>query len=351
MNKLSDMKPGILISIFFFLLIAGCRNTQPVSVEEEPPRVRVVEPVVREISNPVHAAGILSTSDEIKLSFKTGGIIESVKVTEGEKVKKGQLLASLNLAEINAANAQARNAYEKALRDFTRAENLYADSVATLEMKQNATTALDVARSNLEVARFNLEHSSIVAPSDGVILKQLARQNELISSGYPVFLFGSSGKYWKVRTGITDRDIVRISPGDSAFVTFDAWPGVKFRAVVGETGSMADPYTGTYEAELLVDGSGYRLLPGFVAAVEIIPSLSKSAVTVPIGSLVDADGSIGYVFAVNDSGFVEKIRVGIESIPGETVVVTGLPPGMDIVSEGAAWLKDGMKVRVISDQP
>jgi membrane fusion protein, multidrug efflux system len=351
MNKPSVMKPGILISIFFFLLTPGCRNPQPAAVEEDTPRVRVIAPVVREISIPVHATGILSTSDEIKLSFKTGGIIESVNVKEGEKVKKGQLLASLNLAEINAANAQAGNAYEKALRDFTRAENLYRDSVATLEMRQNASTALEVARSNMEVARFNLKHSSIIAPTDGVILKQLARRDELISSGYPVFLFGSSGKYWKVRTGITDRDIVRISPGDSASVTFDAWPGVKFRAIVGETGSMADPYTGTFETELLVDGAGYRLASGFVAGVEIIPSTGKPAVTVPVRSLVDADGNTGYVFVAGDSGTVRKIRVGIESIPGETVVVTGLTTGMKIVSEGAAWLKDGMKVQVISDQP
>jgi membrane fusion protein, multidrug efflux system len=350
MNKPSDMKTGIFLSLLFTLLLSGCREVQPVATEEEVPRVRVVVPVTREISIPVHAAGILSASDEIKLSFKTGGIIESVNVKEGERVKKGQLLASLNLAEINAANAQAVNAYEKALRDFTRAENLYRDSVATLEMQQNATTALDVARSNMEVARFNLKHSSINAPSDGVILKQLARHNELISSGYPVFLFGASGKYWKVRTGITDRDIVRISPGDSASVTFDAWPGVKFRAVVGETGSMADPYTGTFETELLLNGAGYRLASGFVADVAIIPSSGRQAVTVPVGSLVDADGNTGYVFVAGD-GIVRKIRVGIESIVGETVVVTGLSPGIEIVSEGAAWLKDGMKVRVISHQP
>jgi membrane fusion protein, multidrug efflux system len=351
MNNPSDMKPGITLSILFILLVSGCRNTQPVAVEEELPRVRVIEPVVREIRNPVHAAGILSTSDEIKLSFKTGGIIESVNVKEGEKVKKGQLLASLNLAEINAANAQARNAYDKALRDFTRAENLYRDSVATLEMKQNATTALDIARSNLEVARFNLKHSSIVAPSDGVILKQIARRNELISSGYPVFLFGSSGRYWKVQTGITDRDIVRINPGDSAYVTFDAWPGVRFRAVVGETGSMADPYTGTYETNLLVLDGGFMLVSGFVAGVEIIPSPGKPAITVPVGSLVDADGNTGYVYALGDSSIVKKIRVSIESVPGETVAVTGLTPGMEIVVEGAAWLRDGLKVRVIRDQP
>lgn len=342
------MKKINLLSLFVILLLSACRNNVPADTGAEITRVRVTPVFKREFSMPVHSSGILEPADEIRLSFKTGGIIERVIVSEGQKVKKGALLASLALVEINSAVTQARNGYEKALRDFNRAENLYRDSVATLEMRQNAATALEVSRSALEVAEFNLRHARITAPGDGIIMKQLARQNELIAAGYPVFLFGATGRRWKVKTGLTDRDIVRITPGDSAVVTFDAYPSVKFPAVAGETGAMADPYTGTYETELLVEAGDYNLVAGFIASVDIYPASKKMFTTVPVGSITEADGYQGYVYAVTDSGTVKKIKVNIEGMPGTTAAVTGIPENVSaVVSEGAAYLKDGMKVEVI----
>ena len=78
---------------------------------------------------------------------------------------------------------------KKQLRDYTRANNLFADSVATLEQKQNAMTALNIAKSNLDIALFNRSHSKIVAPENGLILKQFVRSNELASPGLPCFSF------------------------------------------------------------------------------------------------------------------------------------------------------------------
>ncbi|HLN54836.1 MAG TPA: efflux RND transporter periplasmic adaptor subunit [Bacteroidales bacterium] len=342
------MKHLNLLPILIICLLPACRNKIPTSAAEEITRVRVIPVVNKEISIPVHSSGILAPADETKLSFKTGGIIEKVNVSEGQKVRKGDMLASLDPVEIRSAVNQARNGYEKALRDFNRAENLYRDSVATLEMRQNAATALDVAKSTFEVAEFNLKHSEIKAPSDGVILKQLARKNELIAAGYPVFLFGASGKYWKIKTGLSDRNIVKVSPGDSAAVIFDAYPNVKFAAVVGETGAMADPYTGTYETELLLVAGNYRLASGFIASVDIYPAAKETFPAIPLGSITQADGFSGYVYAVTDSGTVTKIKVNIRNMPGEMAAVTGIPGNVtEVVSEGAAYLKDGMKVVVI----
>lgn len=339
------IKPVLIISA---LLLAGCTGRQAPVIAEEITPVRVTPVLQKDMSIPVHSSGILAPSEEIRLSFKTGGIITRITAGEGQTVKKGTLLASLDLSEISSAVSQARNGYEKALRDFTRADNLYRDSVATLEQRQNAATALEVAKSTLDVAGFNLRHSSIVAPADGIILKQLAKQDELIAPGYPVFLFGSSGKAWKIKTGLADRDVVIVSPGDSAIVHFDAHPSVIFRAVVAEIGGMADPYTGTYETELLLEPSEYRLAAGFVGSVDIFPSEKETFTVVPVGSITEADGFRGVVYAVTDSSTAQKIRVNIEGMPGESAAVSGIPGHIkEVVSEGAAYLKEGKKVRII----
>lgn len=334
--------------LIIILILASCKNKGTTIVETETARVRLAPVIKRKMSIPVHSSGILAPADEIKLSFMTGGLISEIRVNEGQHVKKGDMLASLDLVAINSSVDQARKGYEKALRDFTRAENLYRDSVATLEMKQNAGTALDVSESTLEMAEYNLSHSKIIAPADGIILKQIARVNEMIAQGYPVFLFGTSGKYWKIRTGLSDRDVVRISTGDSAIVTFDAYPSVHFTAVVGEIGAMADPYTGTYETELLLKADNSKLAAGFIASVEIFPSATGVYTMIPMGSLIEADEHHGYVFVVTDSMTVRKMSVDIVGIPGESAAVTGLQDDIKkVVSEGAAYLRDGKKVVVM----
>lgn len=330
------------------LAAASCRNKPEPAVHEEITRVRTVPLVMGDLSIPVPAAGVLVLSEEIRLSFKTGGIIDRVNADEGSRVEKGQVLASLNLAEINSSVTQARNGYEKALRDHTRAENLYRDSVATLETKQNAATALEVAKSVLEAAEFNQKHSMITAPSDGIILKKLAKQNELVSAGYPVFLFGSAGKYLKVKAGLADRDMVRVQRGDSALVTFDAYPQVRFHGIVDMIGKMADPLTGTFETEMLIEDQGYRLASGLVANIEIFPSAKNKFIMVPVGAVIEANGKKGYVYVMEDSMTVKKISVSIEGLDGDMAALSGMPAGFDeVVVEGSSYLRDGMKVQVI----
>ncbi|MGB4292573.1 MAG: efflux RND transporter periplasmic adaptor subunit [Bacteroidales bacterium] len=343
------MKKEILFLLILQFLVLSCKSRQEQHIVADLNNVKVVSVASSQESLPVHAAGVIMPEEEIKLSFKTGGIVEHIFVKEGDRVKKGTLLASLNLSEISSQAELARNAYEKALRDYTRVRNLYADSVATLEQLQNATTALNMAKSNLDIAKFNLERSKIVAPADGIILKQLVRENELVAAGYPVFLFGLSGKMWKVTAGLADRDIIRVSPGDSAVVMPDAWPGVRLPGVVEKTGELAGPLTGTFDVEIRFSDGGYRLAAGFIAGVDIFPSVSVNTVYVPAGSVVDADGNTGYIFALTDSSTVKKIKVVITGIRGSEIAVENLPGDVTrIVSEGAAYLKDGMKVNVLN---
>jgi RND family efflux transporter MFP subunit len=342
------MRTRTIVFALMIIVSAGCKNREVKVAPDEAVLVRVTPITTGNITIPVHSTGTLVSSDELKLSFKTGGIIATINVKEGEHVKKGDLLASLNLSEISATAEQAKNGYEKALRDYKRAENLYRDTVATLEQKQNALTALNVAQSTYEIVKFNLAHSKILAPDNGVILRKLAKQNELIAAGYPVFVFGTSGKQWKVESGLSDKNIVKVNPGDSASVSFDAWPEVKFPAVVDQAGEISNPYTGTYKTELLLNANGYRLASGFVANVDIYPFSGKSYTLIPIGSVVEADGKFGNIFYVTDSMSVKKVKIEIEALIGAMAAVKGIPEGVtEVVSEGAAYIKEGMKVKVI----
>ncbi|NQV02776.1 MAG: efflux RND transporter periplasmic adaptor subunit [Bacteroidia bacterium] len=333
------MKHTNFILLLLILSCLACNRTDEEVVRDDRIRVTVVPAEIREIRTSLQTSGQLSSKTEIKLSFKTGGVIEQINVKEGQSVLRGDILARLNLAEVNAMEQQAELGFLKAERDYQRVENLYNDSVATLENLQDAKTALQIASANMEIARFNKKYSVIMAPSNGKILLKLAEENEIVGQGQPVFLFGSSEEEWVVKAGLTDRDVVNINLGDPAVARFDAYPDVDFQAVVSEIGKAADPYTGTYEVELSVKATQYQLASGFVARVKILAPQPVMCLQIPIDALVEAKGNVAYIFiAVEDH--VEKRRILTSNINGMICVTEGLEAGEIVVTEGAHYLKD-----------
>jgi RND family efflux transporter MFP subunit len=341
------------ISILFLsspLIYPGCNK--PESLPSDSAAITVkTSPVKKEyIAFPIHTNGILASPEEIKLSFKVGGIVEAILVDEGERVREGQLLAQLEKSEIEAMAKQARSAYEKAERDFSRVSSLFQDSVATLEQKQDTETALKVARSNLDIAEFNLKYASIIAPADGKILKRMAENNELVSPGVPIFFFGSTEGAWIIRSGVSDRDIVHIHYGDSASIQFDAYPTQKFSARVTEIAQAADPYTGTFEIEFTLEEEQQNLIFGFVANIEIHPSRGRDYYLIPVEALAEADANIGTVFYIDaGSNIARKRSVEIVRIFNcQVAILSGLEKIQQVITEGSAYLREGSLIELQS---
>jgi RND family efflux transporter MFP subunit len=304
------------------------------------------------ITEAIRAVGVLAPRDELRLAFKVGGVIDEMAVEAGDRVKAGQTLAVLKSTEVDAAVAQAREGVEKARRDLDRARQLRAEEVATQEQVEDLTTLYNVARSNLEAARFNARYARIDAPADGVVLQRLARADELVQGGQPVIVLGATDTGWIVRVGLADRDAVRVDLGDPADVSFDAFPGRNFAGRVTRIASSADPYTGTFEVEIEVAPGGARFARGLVAKVEISlqgAATAAASTVVPVTALVEAHGSAGTVYVLDAAaGVARRRQVQLGSIVGERVIVIeGLVPGEQVVTDGAAWLTDGHAVRVV----
>ncbi len=333
--------------------LAGCRETgmndRAASGEsQQPVPVQVIEARERMLSVPVHATARLEAKEQIKLSFKTGGIIRQITAEEGMTVKEGQLLASLDLSEIEARVNEAELAYRKALRDYRRVENLYRDSVATLEQLEHVRTVRDMAYNNLRIARFNLRHSVIRAPSPGKILKKLAEEGEMIAPGMPVILFASTDKAWVVRCHVPDKEIIRIRPGDSAVVTFDVWKGRSFPGIVAMTGAVADPYSGTFEAEVVLDPSGIPLFSGLIGTVKIYPSSLVSGVVLPYRALKQGNRMHGEVWMVQNGRALLR-EIGIRQMLDTVLLIgQGVMPGDTVVIEGMEDLTPGVEVKAVN---
>ncbi len=205
-----------LAAIAAALVLAGCGNGElPVAARAAAPvRVAAVEKAPAAAS--LRAVGVLAPADEVRLAFKTGGVIRTIAVEQGTPVKAGQLLATLADDEVAAAVTQARAVADQAARDLDRGKALLADEVATREQVEDLTTAHQVAQAQLRSALFNARHARIEAPADGVVLRKLAEPDEQVAAGQPVLIVGNTSGGWIVRAALADRDVVRVQTGDMA---------------------------------------------------------------------------------------------------------------------------------------
>ena len=300
-------------------------------------------------SNPVIASGMVTSDAEQRLSFKIGGVIESIAVDEGDYVKKGQVLARLNQTEIDAQVQQATKALAKAERDLARVEGLYKDSSATLELYENAQTGRDIAKESLRIAKFNSQYATIKATRSGKVIKKLMNEGEVCGPGNPVLvIFETGANDWVVEVFVSDRDWARLRTGASAKINLDAYPDTDFRGRVSDLAPAADPMNGLYKVELRISTAGKRMAPGLFAKAEIASTQKGSKSRIPIEAVMEGDGKNAWVYTVNPDGkSIRKVAVRIARIENEFVVLENLPEGLDhVITSGAPYLNEQKQVRI-----
>ena len=353
MNHLSRSRRDALLGLVLVLpasiAISGCgRSAADLAPAAAPVPVRIADVPHESIAPPILGTGLLAPKDEITLGFKIGGVVARVAVDEGDAVRKGDILASLELREIDAGVSRARASAEKAERDLARAQRLFADSVATREQVQDAETAAEVARAGREAAEFDRRYAVITSPADGVVLRRWSEPGELVAPGDAVLQVGGRSRGSVVRVALADRDVARVSVGDPATVRFDVRASEPVTGTVRRIAAAADPATGTFRVEIEVPQAG-RLTAGLVADVEIRPVADGPLPVIPVDAMLEADADSATVFAfAAAAGRAERRAIRIAFLTGDRVAVaSGLDGVTQVVTAGASRLSDGDPVEVL----
>jgi RND family efflux transporter MFP subunit len=352
LNKLILMRI-IFISIIAVITLQACHRKaaekeSTINTEIIPVKLLPINPDT--VENTINASGLLSTENEAKLSFKINGIIEKILVKEGDHVKKGQLLATLKSAEIAAQVQQVQLTVEKAQRDYQRADNLYKDSVATLEQLQNAKTGVDVAEQNLQQVAFNQQYSRIYAPSDGFVVKKIGNEGEFVSSGTSVLFMNavSGSSKWILKIGLSDKEWAAVEVGNKAPVMLDAFPGKTFNGIVSKRSVSADAASGSFQVEVQVNLDEQQPAIGMFGTASIVPSHSSVGFSIPYEALLEADGKKGFVFVSDDKKTVKKVAVTISYISNNTVYIEdGLQGHSFVVTSGSPYLSNNSVINPI----
>lgn len=352
-TKYSITLKGIMALALVAIAAQSCSDSvgkgSVIPKASEPVPVKIVSLEQSTSNNVIFVSGQLTTDDETTLGFKTGGVIKEIFVKEGDAVKKGQLLARLDLTEINAQVALARHGYEKAQRDFQRVSNLHKDSVATLEQLQNAQTGMSVAKEQLDAAAFNQSFSEIHAPANGYVLKKFVNAGQVVGTGDPIVMTnGAARGEWIIKAGVSDKQWAQVKTNDVATVQIDAFPGKSFKAVVVRKSEKADAQTGAFNIELKLADDHNTFASGMFASAALTAGQNTTSWSVPYEAVLDANDDQGFVFITNDQKTAVRQPVTIESFNGETIRISkGLENAQSLIVSGSPYLSDRSPIQII----
>jgi len=347
---LSSLRFPLAALIAFSLVRCGENHAATTPPADEPIPVKLQSVTTTGEGKILQYSGLIASNSEARLSFKIGGIISRIYVKEGDHVVAGQLLATLDLTEINAQVQQASQNLEKAQRDETRANNLYRDTVASLEQVQNAHTQTTVSTEALRIARFNQQYAQIRATAGGTILQKLMNEGEYASAGTAVLVFnGAAQNDWVVRFGVSDKDWAVLHKGDKASITIDAYPDERFTGVITKLAEGADASGGTYAVEVTIAAAGRKLAPGLFCTLQLQPAGKRSLTLIPASALAEGDGNTGFVYTLNaDKRTVRRLPVRIAWLQGDRIAIAaGLDTVREVITDGIGFLTEKSVVRPI----
>lgn len=348
----------VLLLLPSLLGVHACKRGEP-EHETAPPLLVRLAPVVRaDIADVALAAGTLDAPPglDVKLAPLVAGRLARVLAAEGDKVRAGQLLASLDLAPLRDAALQAEaqlaqaNAQEKNSRTREeRARQALAAGVAPAQEADDARLALEsaaaavrIADAVLSAARHQLARGELRAPFDGVVARLFASAGEQVDPGRPVLEVAQVGVL-ELRAPVPPGVAMRLRPGQEATVLVDAAPGTPIEARVLAIAPVVDAQSGATLVRLRVPNGEGRLKVGSLARARITLDLHRGVLVVPREALLGgADGPA--VELVKDGKALRvAVQPGVQD-GGSIELLSGVTEGQQVIVQGAYAVPDGTPV-------
>ena len=354
------IRPGLAAVLLLMVALAvGCGSDE-VAVE-------TVRPVL--VTHPTSAAdaqasfaGDIRAREESPLSFRVGGKIVERHVDVGDHVRRGELLATLDAADLQARAraARARLAAAEAELGRARADQARFAALAedqlvsrsALDAQNAAATAaqgqVDAARAELEVAGNQSGYSELRATADGVIAARHVEAGEVVAAGQAVYTLAGDGTR-EVAFAVPEGRVDAIRPGQAVQVELWSDPERRWPGRVREIAPMADPASRTFAARAVVEAPAGALELGQSARVHVDTNGDRESLSVPLSALQRVGEDAVAVFVVDPATSTLKLQpVQVGAYGNERVPVTG---GLDrqawVVAAGGHLLREGQKVQPV----
>ena len=284
------------------------------------------------IAKTVSATGEIVPEVESNLSFKLSGQIEFIGVNVGDRVGKGQKIATIDsgtLEEELSAAKHTLEAQKKTLTDMKKRDDIYNSA-----QKDAQRAIIKKAEDAIDVIIIQISETTLYSPIAGIVTKKNVELGENVLAGATVLTVSSEGEP-KVEIEIPESDIVDVKVGQHAEITFDALSSdekLKGEVYEIEPASTVISDVVYYKAKIKLEKIDDRLKLGMSADADINTMQKNDVVMIPYRA-VKNDGDQDYVDVLKTDNTTERVNVkaGLKGDDGMVEIISGLKGGEDVI--------------------
>jgi len=296
-----------------------------------------------EISSFVLSSATLEAEMSVETVAETSGIVEKLFVEEGDIVKKGNKLATVNFEELKLSRDKSEMSFQEAKSKFERVKDMFAKKLVSQEEYDNSHFSFRQSKIDFQNAEVKLKKSIIQAPFDGTIMERFITTGQFITANQKSFSIVNQD-ILKVNVYIPEEVVNNIKKKMPVELESDALKQT-FKAKVKRISGIVDPKTGTVKVTIFVD-KNKMLRPGMFVKVRILTDTKPNAVLVPKKAVVYVeDKKFIFIYEKNKAKKI-ALKSGYQNKDFIETLNPSLKENTKIVIAGQSSLKDGTKVKV-----
>ena len=333
------------MAVLVGLMLVSCGKKTV--VEKRPVEVKTMTVENSSITSLRSFSGTIEEMNGSTLSFTIPGTVQSIAVSQGQRVRKGQLIATLDEATFRHTYDVARATLEQAEDAYGRMKQLHeSNSLPDIKWVE-VESQYKQAQASYEIAKKNLDDSKLYAPFAGYIAEKSAEVGTNVMPGVPVVKLVTLDDV-KVSISVPETEISSVSIGEPVEISVPALDGRTFRGSVREKGVAANALSRSYLVKAVINNPDNDLLPGMLCTLSLAPAGAESkAILLPRHVVQLGNDNRSFVWTDRD-GRAERAYVMTEGFVGDKVAIAaGLQPGTKVIVEGQQKVSDGMEVKAI----
>ena len=342
--KQKDVITGWLVPfIISCMMLTGCTEKSR-KLEKKNVKVETISVGNTNLGGTKDYVGTIEEKMGSTLSFEIAGNITSIRVEEGDRVSKGQLLATINPTTVKEAHRATLTTLKQAQDAYRRFRPLHQSGTISDMKWVEIESKLEQAKAAESIARQQLSHSTLTAPFAGVIAAKNVDLGTYVLPGQPVLKLANVAQV-NAKISVPEAEISHLHVGDKVKLTVAALSGAIFRGTISEKGIDANPISHTYDVKVGITNPQGRLLPGMVCNAQVQGSAATpSHITVPPQSIeLDVDNSRFVWTVVNGKAHQQPVTTG--DFEGDGIVIlSGLKAGDQVIINGQQKVSEGMNV-------
>ena len=317
--------------------------------KEKPRKVVTTMPLERkDFERFVDIQATVQSDDMVGASSETGGRIISMNLQEGDYVKKGQLIAKLDMESLDKQIAEIEKSLELAAEVYERQNRLWQQNIGSEIQFLQAKNNKERLEKSLETVRHQSTKANVYAPISGVVDMVIAKSGEMTSPGMPIVQILNLNKV-KVVADLPETYLGTIKKGEMVNIKFPALDLEK-KGRVSLLGRTINPANRTFKVEVNMNNSKGILKPNLLASMLVNDFSAKNAISVPLELVQQEVSGKNYLYVQSEGSegaFAQKTYVTTaEHYQGNLIISEGLTGDEKIIVEGARGLTDGELVEV-----